>query len=59
MFASTESGASFGCVNFVEAGVRHQGVQVERLPGRDGYGDILTARLPWGGDGAGGQTDCL
>ena len=26
------------------------GGRVERIPGRDGYGDILTVRSPWGGD---------
>ena len=26
---------------------------VTRVPGRDGYGDILTARTSWGGDGPG------
>ena len=29
------------------------GGRVERIPGRDGYGDILTVRSPWGGDGPG------
>jgi glutamate carboxypeptidase len=23
---------------------------IERIPGRDGYGDILKIRTPWGGD---------
>ena len=29
------------------------GMQMSRTPGRDGYGDILTIRTPWGGDGPG------
>jgi glutamate carboxypeptidase len=26
------------------------GGQIDRIPGRNGYGDILTVRSPWGGD---------
>lgn len=29
------------------------GAKVERMPGRDGYGDHIRARSPWGGDGKG------
>ncbi|MEQ8229407.1 MAG: M20 family metallopeptidase [Rhodospirillales bacterium] len=29
------------------------GAKIERTPGRDGFGDILIARTPWGGDGPG------
>lgn len=29
------------------------GAKVERVPGRDGYGDHIRARSPWGGDGKG------
>ncbi len=29
------------------------GAQVERIPGVDGFGDLLKARTPWGGDGPG------
>jgi glutamate carboxypeptidase len=29
------------------------GARVERVPGRDGYGDHIRARSPWGGDGKG------
>lgn len=29
------------------------GAAVERIPGRDGAGDHLSARMPWGGDGPG------
>ena len=37
----------------VEALFRQCGASVERTPGRDGFGDILKARAPWGGDGPG------
>src|SRR5690348_8674889 len=29
------------------------GATIERVPGRDGYGDIVIARLPWGGHAPG------
>ena len=29
------------------------GAHLERIPGVDGYGDLLKARTPWGGDGPG------
>src|SRR3546814_4757659 len=29
------------------------GARNHRTPGRDGFGDILMARTPWGGDGPG------
>ena len=29
------------------------GARIERVPGRDGFGDAVTARMPWGGDGPG------
>ena len=32
----------------VEEGLAMIGLKVERTPGRDGYGDILKARTPWG-----------
>ena len=32
----------------VEEGLAMIGMKVERTPGRDGYGDILKARTPWG-----------
>ena len=32
---------------------RAAGLVVERIPGRDGWGDHLAARAPWGGDGPG------
>ena len=37
-------------VDHVEEGLAVLGLTVERTPGRDGFGDILTARTPWGGD---------
>ena len=40
-------------VDHVEEGLAVLGLHVDRTPGRDGFGDILTARTPWGGDGPG------
>ena len=40
-------------VDHVEAELRLLGAEVERTPGRDGYGDILKGRSPWGGEGPG------
>ena len=37
----------------VEADMRTLGARIERHPGRDGYGDILKCRTPWGGAGPG------
>ena len=37
----------------VEAVFRQCGADIARTPGRDGYGDIIRARTPWGGDGPG------
>ena len=34
----------------MESQARALGGHLERIPGRDGYGDILTVRSPWGGD---------
>ena len=34
----------------VEDGMAALGARIERTPGRDGYGDILKARSPWGDD---------
>ena len=36
--------------NEVQSSAAGLGCQVERIPGRDGYGDILIVRSPWGGD---------
>jgi glutamate carboxypeptidase len=40
-------------VDHVEEGLALLGLHVKRTPGRDGFGDILSARTPWGGDGPG------
>ncbi len=40
-------------VDKVEQDMRALGAHLERLPGRDGYGDILEARAPWDGEGRG------
>lgn len=29
------------------------GARIDRIPGRDGYGDVVKARTPWGGEGPG------
>ena len=39
--------------DLVEESMRALGALVERTPGRDGFGDILKTRTPWGGDGPG------
>ena len=40
-------------VDTVEEGMRSLGAKIERVPGKDGFGDILKTRTPWGGDGPG------
>ncbi|MEQ9560522.1 MAG: M20/M25/M40 family metallo-hydrolase, partial [Rhodospirillales bacterium] len=40
-------------VDLVEKGHAALGARIERTPGRDGFGDILVTRTPWGGDGPG------
>ncbi len=50
---TTDAAAVNRLVDLVDADVRGLGMQVERAPGRSGYGDILTARSPWGGTGPG------
>ena len=40
-------------VDHVEDGLGQIGARIERTPGQDGFGDILKARTPWGGDGPG------
>ncbi len=40
-------------VDHVEKTCATMGLKLERNPGRDGFGDILVARTPWGGDGPG------
>ena len=37
----------------VEESMRSLGALIERTPGREGFGDILKTRTPWGGDGPG------
>lgn len=36
-----------------QAAMTSIGARIERVPGRDGYGDVVKARTPWGGDGPG------
>lgn len=36
-----------------EADMRAVAAQIQRIPGKDGFGDVLMARTPWGGDGPG------
>ena len=40
-------------VDAVEKTTSRIGAEIERVPGRDGYADILKVRTPWGGDGPG------
>ena len=40
-------------VDVVEGAMKALGAAIERIPGRDGFGDILKTRAPWGGDGPG------
>ncbi|MBM3597068.1 MAG: M20 family metallopeptidase [Alphaproteobacteria bacterium] len=40
-------------VDKVEGDLRQLGARIERVPGKDGWGDVLKARSPWGGDGPG------
>ena len=35
-------------VDHVEGQFRDLGLKLERIPGRDGFGDILEAKTPWG-----------
>lgn len=42
-----------GMVSQVESEARTMGLGIDRTPGRDGFGDILKCRTPWGGDGPG------
>lgn len=37
----------------VEESMAALGLDINRKPGTDGFGDILTVRTPWGGDGPG------
>ncbi len=40
-------------MTLAESAYTKAGAQVERVPGRDGYGDHVIARSPWGGDAPG------
>jgi glutamate carboxypeptidase len=40
-------------VDQVETEAQTMGLGIDRTPGRDGFGDILKCRTPWGGDGPG------
>ncbi len=40
-------------MSMAEADYLAAGAHVERIPGREGYGDHIVARSPWGGDGPG------
>ncbi len=40
-------------VDAVEEAMAAIGAEIVRVPGRDGFGDVLRARTPWGGDGPG------
>jgi glutamate carboxypeptidase len=40
-------------VTVVEGQLRKVGQKTERIPGAEGFGDILVGRSPWGGDGKG------
>ena len=40
-------------VDRVEGDLKALGAAIERIPGRDGFGDIVAARTQWGGEGPG------
>lgn len=40
-------------VDVAESAMTGLGMQIQRRPGRDGFGDCVVARSPWGGDGPG------
>jgi glutamate carboxypeptidase len=40
-------------VDRVQEDMRVIGASIQRIPGKDGYGDVLKVRTPWGGDGPG------
>jgi glutamate carboxypeptidase len=50
---STDGEAVNVLVTKVAGDLAALGATVERIPGRDGYGDHIRARSPWGGDGPG------
>ncbi len=50
---TTEPAAVNRMMDLVQRQMEEIGAQVERIPGRDGFGDHLRARSPWGGEGPG------
>jgi glutamate carboxypeptidase len=50
---STDGAAVNGLVGRVATQLAQIGARVERIPGRDGFGDHVRARSPWGGEGPG------
>jgi glutamate carboxypeptidase len=50
---STDGAAVNRLVTTVATQLAQIGAKVERIPGRDGYGDHIRARSPWGGEGPG------
>lgn len=50
---SNDGAAVNKLVDLVGEQMNRLDMRLERVPGRDGYGDVLMARTPWGGDGPG------
>ena len=50
---SNDAAAVNRMVDRVESSMQPLTSRIERTPGRDGYGDILSVRSEWGGDGPG------
>jgi glutamate carboxypeptidase len=50
---STDGAAVNRLVTKVATQLAQIGARVERIPGREGYGDHIRARSPWGGEGPG------
>ncbi len=50
---TTEPVAVNRLMDLVKEQLQSLGMHVDRIPGRDGRGDHLRARAPWGGDGPG------
>ena len=50
---TTDAAAVNRMVDKVQADFAAIGARLERIPGRDGFGDHLLATSPWGGDGPG------
>lgn len=48
-----EADAVNALADVVEENLEAIGTEILRIPGRDGFGDILRARSPWGGEGPG------